>query len=103
MVMAFLFLQTVDRMIGTLPVVGNCVLGDDQSLVSLYFHLDGPWEDPRVRPVTPEAVQAAGWAVNLVADSANQLFRFIFPRSQQPPEESPENGSAPDDRPQQAP
>ncbi len=103
MELAFLFLQTVDRVLGTLPILGSWVLGDDQSLVGVYLHLDGAWDDPRVRPVPPDAVQAAGWAVNLVAGGASQLFQFIFPRNSQTPQESPENARPPDTRPQQAP
>ena len=56
---ALLFLQTVDRFIQQLPILRDLVLGKDQSLVTVYFHLEGPWRDPEANLVAPEAVQSA--------------------------------------------
>jgi hypothetical protein len=105
MVLAFFFLQTIDKVIGTVPVVGDWMLGDDQSLVAIYLHITGPWEEPNVRPLPPDSVAtAAGWAVNLVASGANQLIRFIFPREPADDDESEgEEDGAHDPGPRQDP
>lgn len=52
----------VSRTIGAIPVVGYLMLGRDKSLVSLWFHLDGPWETARASliPVKSLAVGPAG-------------------------------------------
>ena len=77
-VLAFLFLETVDRMIGTVPILGQWVLGDDKSLVTLYLKADGPWENPNMRPLAPGVVEsAAGWAVKVVASGANQVRKIL--------------------------
>jgi hypothetical protein len=77
-VLAFLFLETVDRMIGTVPILGQWLLGDDKSLLTLYLKADGPWEDPNVRPLAPGVVEsAAGWAVKVVASGANQVRKIL--------------------------
>jgi hypothetical protein len=90
MVLAFFFLRTVDQLLGTVPVVGDWVLGKDQSLVAVYLQLEGPWEDPDIRPLTQDAVEAAaGWALNLVASGANQLMRFIWPKGTAAPTPAP--------------
>ena len=56
MTVALLFLQTVDWMIEKLGPVGDFILGEDKSLVTLYIRLDGPWRDPRARLVTPKLI-----------------------------------------------
>ncbi len=87
-VLAFLFLQTVDRVLGSVPIVGRWMLGEDESLVAITLQIDGPWEDPRVRPMAPGAVQtAAGWAVRVVTSGANQILRVLggsAPRTEEP-------------------
>ena len=87
-VLAFLFLQTVDRVLGSVPIVGRWVLGEDESLVAITLQVDGSWDDPRVRPVAPGAVQtAAGWAVRVVTSGANQILRVLggsAPRTEEP-------------------
>jgi len=52
----------VSRTIGAIPLVGYLMLGRDKSLVSLWFHLKGPWETARATliPVKSLAVGPAG-------------------------------------------
>ncbi|NRA02198.1 MAG: hypothetical protein HRU00_06295 [Myxococcales bacterium] len=59
MVIAMLFLETVDRVLRRVPIIGPWVLGDDQNLVALYFQLKGPWEAPQGRYLPPDALQNA--------------------------------------------
>ncbi len=88
--LAFLLLQTVDRVLGNLPILGRWMLGEDESLVAIYLQFDGPWADPRVRPMAPSAVQtAASWAVRVVTNGANQLLR-VFGARRPPPQEDEE-------------
>ncbi len=62
LVVAILFLQTLDRVIGRVPLLGQMLLGDDGSLLSLGFRVRGPFASPSVTPATPETLQsAADW------------------------------------------
>ncbi len=75
MTVALLFLQTVDWMIEKLPILRDLVLGKDGSLVALYFRLEGPWEDPRVRLVTPGAIRATtDWAARIIGSGVERLI-----------------------------
>ena len=86
-VLAFLFLETVDRVLGNVPVLGRLVLGPDRSLVTLYMKVDGPWADPNLRPLMPGAVEtAAGWATRAIEGAVGRLRRIFRPRA--PPRES---------------
>jgi len=94
LLLAFLFLETVDRMIERLPILGEWMLGDDKSLVTLYLRLDGPWENPRARVVPPAMVQnAAGWAGRIVATGAKQLLRILTMGGSRPEEDTDESES----------
>jgi hypothetical protein len=99
LLLALLFLETVDRMIERLPILGEWMLGDDKSLVTLYLRLDGPWENPRARVVPPAMVQtAAGWAGKIVAAGARQLLRILTlgaSRSEEDTDESESQGPGP--------
>jgi hypothetical protein len=86
-------------MIERLPILGEWMLGDDKSLVTLYLRLDGPWENPRARVVPPAMVQtAAGWAGKIVAAGARQLLRILTlgaSRSEEDTDESESQGPGP--------
>lgn len=78
MVLALLFLQTVDRVIGQVPLVRDLVLGEDGSLLALYFKLEGPWKAPQGRLLAPSAVgTAAGWAGKIIGAGAKQLWKLL--------------------------
>jgi len=74
MTVALLLLQTVDRMIERLPILRDLVLGKDRSLVAIYFRLEGPWEEPRARLVTPDAIKAPrDWAAKVIGIGVRKL------------------------------
>lgn len=94
--LAFLFLQTVDRMIELVPVLGSWVLGEDENLVTVYVRLQGPWRSPDARLVPPQSVRtAAGWAERMIGAGVSQLRRILSlpagkPEPADPPEETSE-------------
>ena len=77
-IVALLFLQTLDSVIGSLPIVRNVVLGKDQNLLALYFRLDGPRDDLRVTPLAPERVRdVVGFASDAVMKGVRTLGKLI--------------------------
>lgn len=44
-------LQTVDKLVGVIPIVGWILTGKDRSLVTVVFEVKGPWAEPEVRPI----------------------------------------------------
>ena len=44
-------LQTVDKVVSRIPIVGWILTGKDHSLITTYFEAKGPIEDPRVTAV----------------------------------------------------
>lgn len=77
-VVALLFLQTLDSVIGSLPIVRNVVLGKDRNLLALYFRLKGPRDDLRVTPLAPERVRdIVGFASGAVMKGIRSLGRLI--------------------------
>ncbi len=77
-VVALLFLQTLDSVIGSLPLVRNVVLGKDENLLALYFRLDGPRDDLRVTPLAPERVRnVVGFASEAVMMGVRTLGKLI--------------------------
>ncbi len=93
MVMALLFLQTVDRMIEQLPVLRDLILGKDRSLVAIYFKLDGPRADIQARLLAPDAIRTAtDWTTTVIATGVAQLRKIFGLRS--PGEDSHEDSDA---------
>lgn len=45
-------LQTVDRIISAVPVLGYLLTGDGKTVMALDYRVEGPWSDPQVRPLT---------------------------------------------------
>lgn len=83
MVIALLFLQTIDSVLERVPLVGSWVLGPDRNLVALYFELDGPWDAPRGRPLPPSAIQTAtGWAGRLLGGGVRRIRDLLTTGSQ---------------------
>ena len=62
-IVALLFLETVDKLIGAIPIVGDMLLGEDQNLLSTWFRVDGPWNAPRAHMMAPAAISAAAGAI----------------------------------------
>jgi uncharacterized protein involved in outer membrane biogenesis len=49
-------LQTVDKVVSHIPIVGWILTGKDRSLISTYFEAKGPIEDPKVTAVPVKAL-----------------------------------------------
>lgn len=81
MIVALLFLQTVDRVIGQLPVLKELILGKDGSLVTLYFSVEGPRDDLRAQLLAPDAVTRAGdWTAKMISGGVSRLKSLLgFP------------------------
>ena len=79
-VVALLFLQTLDRMLDQVPIVRNVVLGEDRNLIAVYLRLQGPRDDLTVTPLPPATVQTiVGFASNAVVNGVKRLGRLIQP------------------------
>ena len=80
LLVALLLFQPVDRVISTVPVLGDWILGDDRSLVALYFKLSGPWEEPDGSYVPPRTLRAAtGWAESIIVGGVRRLRDLLLP------------------------
>jgi hypothetical protein len=89
LVVALLFLQTLDSVIGTLPIVRNVILGSDRNLLALYFRLQGPRDDMTVTPLPPERVRdIVGFASSAVMKGVRTLGKLI-PSGADEPEPAP--------------
>ncbi|HTO54501.1 MAG TPA: AsmA-like C-terminal domain-containing protein [Myxococcota bacterium] len=95
-VVALLFLQTLDRVLDQVPIVRNVVLGEDENLIAVYLHLQGPRDDLKVTPLPPAMVQnVVGFASSAVVNgvkSLGRLMRLSGPKSP-PPESSPQSST----------
>lgn len=91
-VVALLFLQTLDSVIGSLPIVRNVMLGKDRNLLALYFHMYGPRDDMFVTPLAPERVRdIVGFASSAVMKGVRTLGKLIPSAAGEP---VPENQTA---------
>lgn len=61
-------LQTVDKVVSRIPIVGWILTGKDRSLISTYFEAKGPIEDPRVTAVP----------VKSLTKGVLNIFRRVF-------------------------
>lgn len=78
MLVALMFLQTLDRVIDRVPLLGHWVLGEDHSLVAAYFRLEGPWEDLDGSYVPPQTIRTAtGWASRLIRGSVRGILDVL--------------------------
>ncbi len=64
MLVALLFLRTLDGVIERVPFVGNMLLGDDKSLVTLGFRMRGPVANPSFSPEAPASIRNAANFLN---------------------------------------
>jgi hypothetical protein len=77
-IVALLFLKTLDTVLGTLPIVRNVMLGKNQNLLALYVRLEGPQDDLTVTPLPPETVRnVVGFASESVMKGVRALGRLI--------------------------
>ena len=44
-------LQTVDKIVNRIPVVGWLLMGKDKDLLTAYFEAKGKWSDPQVNAI----------------------------------------------------
>ena len=78
MVVALRFFRSVDWLIERVPVVGNWVLGDDESLLAVYVHVKGPWKDPGGTLLAPHTLEnVAGWPGKIIGTGARRLFKLL--------------------------
>jgi uncharacterized protein YhdP len=61
-------LQTVDRVISHIPVVGWILSGGDGSMITTYFEVKGSWENPEVSAIP----------VKTMATGTLDIFRRVF-------------------------
>jgi len=61
-------LQTVDRIVSRIPVVGWVLSGGDGSLITTYFEAKGSWENPEVTAIP----------VKTMAKGTLDIFRRVF-------------------------
>jgi uncharacterized protein YhdP len=61
-------LQTVDKVVSRIPIVGWILTGKDHSLITTYFEAKGPIEDPRVTAVP----------VKSLAKGVLNIFKRVF-------------------------
>jgi hypothetical protein len=88
-IVALLFLKTLDMVLNTLPIVRNVMLGNNQNLLALYVRVEGPQDDLTVTPLPPETVRnVVGFASESVMKGVRALGRLI-PLGRDEPEGSP--------------
>jgi uncharacterized protein involved in outer membrane biogenesis len=61
-------LQTVDKIVNRIPVVGWLLKGKDNSLLTVFFEAKGPWSDPQVSAIP----------VKSMAKGVFNVFRRVF-------------------------
>jgi uncharacterized protein involved in outer membrane biogenesis len=61
-------LQTVDKVVSRIPIVGWVLTGKDRSLITTYFEAKGPIEDPKVTAVP----------VKSLANGVFNIFKRVF-------------------------
>ncbi|BCS53154.1 DUF3971 domain-containing protein [Geobacter sp. SVR] len=61
-------LQTVDKVVNRIPVVGWLLTGKDKAFLTAYFEAKGPWSNPRVEAIP----------VKSMAKGVLNIFRRVF-------------------------
>lgn len=56
-------LQTVDKVVNRIPVVGWLLTGKDRAVVTAYFEAKGKWSDPKVKSVSVKSLSKGAWNV----------------------------------------
>jgi hypothetical protein len=99
MVMALLFLQTVDQVLERVPLVGRWILGQDKSLVALYIHMEGPWDNPKGTVMPPSSIATAtGWAGRMIGGGVRRVRDLLTGPPRLPDDQN--GAGAPDVAPQ---
>ncbi len=44
-------LETIDKIVGSIPIAGYILVGKDKSIISMYVNVVGPIDDPVIKPV----------------------------------------------------
>ena len=52
-------LETIGKIVGTIPIAKNIFTGKDKSLTVGYFHVQGPYENASVRPLPIKSFRRA--------------------------------------------
>lgn len=68
-------LQTVDKIVNRIPIVGWLLTGEDKDLLTAYFEAKGKWSDPEVTPIQ---VKSMGKGILNVFIRAFQLPVKLF-------------------------
>ena len=107
MLVALLFLQSVDAVLERVPVVGRWMLGDKNSLVAVSIRIEGPWEDPSGSFVAPSTLQApVDWAGRMIGGGLRRFRDMLIPASAGAPapgQQPTNNGNADGSGPRQDP
>ncbi|MBF0425171.1 MAG: AsmA-like C-terminal domain-containing protein, partial [Magnetococcales bacterium] len=85
-------LQTIDRIINRVPLLGKLVAGSREAIVETQFQVSGPWSDPITR-IKPMDSLAPG-IVRDIIDLPGKLLRMSRPGSASSPREG-EEGAKP--------
>ncbi|MBF0152254.1 MAG: AsmA-like C-terminal domain-containing protein [Magnetococcales bacterium] len=77
-------LQTIDRIINRVPILGKLVSGSREAIVETLFQVSGPWSDPVTR-IKPVDSLAPGIVRDLI-DLPGKLLEMALPKAEPPPE-----------------
>ncbi len=100
MVIALLFLRTVDQVLERVPLVGSFLLGENKSLVTLYFKVNGPWRDPGGMPLPPQGItSAAGWAGRVLGEGVRRIRDMLSAPAAGTPAAPPDPAPGKEERP----
>jgi hypothetical protein len=103
-VVGIFFFKALDRVIGVVPVLSDWILGEDESLLSAYVQLTGPWGDPDAGlvPLKTVASGPASFALEGVPRFVKRAITalqstFSRPEVSAPPPSSDGAGATPPD------
>ncbi|MEE9279196.1 MAG: AsmA-like C-terminal region-containing protein [Myxococcota bacterium] len=78
MTVAVLFLRTLDRLLGALPIVRDIVLGPEKNLLAAYFHVSGPMAELDAAFLAPKTIESTfGMLSGAIKASVKQLIKII--------------------------
>lgn len=83
MVVAILFLRTLDRLLGALPIVRDIVLGPEKNLLAAYFQITGPWAELDAKFLAPRTIESTfGMLSGVIRGSVRQIIKILpLPKS----------------------
>jgi len=68
-------LKSIDSLISKVPIIGEPIIGEDGSIVTIPVAIKGPLDDPKITALHPEAVGDAVWG--LVKDTMMLPFNIL--------------------------